>query len=136
MTTIKKKFQESESDLVSRLFALVERKGLSIQKVSKMSGLSFRTLYRWRDRINVPEELSRREIKRLIRKLERLPEIYPRGILAEREIYRALKRDLTVSEKRYLLTTTSLKEYRKRLNDLKASRQEAQAVAEVESSEA
>jgi len=94
---------KNKRDIISRLEKEMQKTHRSPEDVSRMIGCSCSQVYRWINRESKPSYLSRNAIDRAIKKMRRIsPIISIEMRKKDRDLYRKLKKHITLKEKQEL----------------------------------
>ena len=108
-------------NLIEELSLVMDQKNLSHENAARYIGCSFKQVYRWLEGTAKPSLIYRKAIRRGIERMKKLASVNMENVFKNRNLYRKIKRNITLEEKDWLLDSAgNYFIYHKRLKELVA----------------
>lgn len=108
-------------NLIEELGLIMKQKDISPEHAARYIGCSFKQVYRWLEGESMPSMIYRKAIRRGIERMKKLAEVSADNTSKDRDLYRQLKKQITLKEKNWLLNfDDDYNLYRKKLKKLVA----------------
>jgi len=90
-------------NLIQELEFVMKEKDLSSENAARYIGCSFKQIYNWLQGTSKPSLIYRKAIRRGIERMKKLASVNMKNIFEARDLYRKIKKNITLEEKNWLL---------------------------------
>lgn len=106
-------------NLIEELDLVIKQKDLSPEHAARYIDCSFKQVYRWLEGTSKPSLIYRKAIRRGIERMRKLASVNMKNIFEARDLYRKIKKNITLEEKNWLLDSAgNYSIYHERLKEL------------------